>query len=122
MFGRPRGRPRKVLTPEEQKVEKEFISQLHEDMQMYSEFEQLNQTSGGQRLIKLLSDSIDDTTKHWFKLLLQSATEVTGESLLKQFCLIKSKHDTLRAFEGKIKDATNQKLEIEKALLKLTEE
>jgi len=111
-FKRPRGRPPRV----KQAVDPEYIASLQQDFEMYEKFEQLNKTEGGKRLLKLLSDSVDDTTKHWLRILFEGVANTDKDKLFKDFCVISSKHQTLRGFENKVRDAESSKLQIQREL------
>lgn len=97
-------------------IDPEYIKSLQDDIEMYGQFEQLNKTVPGIRLLKLLSDSIDDTTKNWLRILFDGVRDTTQEELFKKFCVISSKHQTLKTFENKIRDAESTKIETQREL------
>lgn len=110
------------LIQEKKLSQQERIALLQEEIRLYSDLEQIGPPTSRERLLKILSDSIDDTAKRWMNIMLTEANTIDEKKLMKSLCTIASKYQTLKAFEYKLKDAAQQRQALEMELNKLKQE
>lgn len=108
-----RGRPRKA------QVDPIDVEELRNDVKLLEQFEADCKNEFGKRLLKLLDDSIDDTTKRFISDQLDTL-DMNKAIFFLASC--RSKLQTLIALKDKYLNAGKEKLELIEELKKLTQE